>query len=722
MSIWGRSLLLACALVAGLVTPAHAQASGNISVAAAEVVLAAGQDRASVKVSWSASVTPAVRVYVVETGKARKLWTQAAATGSGLWEYLYAGTTMRFELWGGENFGTLLGTTQSRGRAPGSLTADRTRLTVPPDKPGSITLNWSATTSDAQVWVSHNGGPQKLYAQGPAGSGRIDWISRGTTVFTLWSGTAQEHLLATLVVTADSGASASADTPVVVDPDGAGSATVRWTGGEARLVNDDGTETVLSGNGIAAISTRGADRKLVRVYDGASVVAHTSVTVLRNSRGWAGFNYLPEHEKRYQEYLDTDAWPQVRDQVTHDFDVIAATGGTLARVVLWPEKTGYFDAPAPCTATSSQRWCAQSRNLVELARIARDRGIRLVPVFANSYLTSPWWQRWPGDPGSRRKWAEFGVRSAEWMNTYITALEASDARDAVLYYDLQNETSGVRGTQPNLQSAYVAMVYDRTAAPRGKRGVSVMHATADGASLAAALVGKPMDFIDVHGYDSLDLIGTAVRGLRSKFPSSTVLVGEIGKPTWENGTSTPQKENEQADYTTRTLDTLAAERVPIAMAWELYDDPRAVPHPLSTGYGYLAGNHAKPGYGVLCSRWSLVPDCGVLREANAAAPTSLSVSTRIPVRAGVLTPNAMLRGNGAARIVVTEFDSAGRELGSAAGEPVAISADELNYLRHRAFDVRLRAETTSVLITVVADGSTRLVATALTAGQRATLS
>lgn len=719
MSIWGRSLPLVCALIAGLVMPAHAQPSGTISVAASEAVLAPGQAAASVKVNWSTGASPSVRVYIQEDGKARKLWTEAAATASDVWNYLYADTTTRFELWGGSNFGTLLAATQSTGRAPGSLSADRTRLTVPPDRPGTITLSWSATTSDAQVWVSHNGGPQKLYAQGRSGRGTINWISRGTTVFTLWSGTTQEHLLDTLVVTADSGATASADTPVVVDPDGTGSATVRWSGGEARLLNDDGTETTLSGNGIATISTRGGDRKLVRVYDGTSVVAHTSVTVLRDPRGLAGFNYLPEPDKRYQEYLDAAVWPQVREQVARDFDVIAATGATLARIVLWPEKSDYFSGPAPCTATSSQRWCAQSRNLVDLARLAKERGIRLVPVFANSYLTGTWWAKWPGDADSRKKWAEFGVRSAEWMNVYINAVESSDARDAVLYYDLQNETSGVRGERPNLQSAYVAMVYDRTAAPRGKRGVSVLHAAKDGADLADALVGKPVDFVDVHAYESLDLIGPAVRGLRARFPSSTVLVGEVGKPTWKDGKTNPDRETEQAAYTTRTLDALAGERVPIALAWELYDDPQSPPHPLSTGYGYLAGNRAKPGYGVLCSRWSLVPDCGAPREKTAPAPTTLSVSTRIPVRpGGVLTPNAVLRGNGTVRLVVTEFDAAGAELGRTETGAVAIGGEELNYLRRNASDVRLRAETTSVSIAVVADGATRLAVTALTAGQR----
>jgi hypothetical protein len=683
MSIWGRSFLLAVALLATLVAPAHA--SNGITVSAAEVTLPPGQNSASVNVSWHTDGNQVVQIWIRETGKAAKLWTQAA-DGSATWPYLHAGTTTTFELRGGPGFATLLGTASSTGKSPGKLSASRTHLALAPGATGTIDLTWATSVSDAQVWVSHGESPQKLYAQGPSGTGRITWISRGTTVFTLWSGTAQEHLLDTLVVTADSGATASFDQPVVNAGD---PAAVRWTGGEARLVNDDGTETVLTG-GSAAISTQGADRKVVRVYEGGQVVTHASLTVLRDGRGWSGFNYLPEHDSRYQDYLGDAVWPQVRDQVARDFDVIASTGGTVARILLWPEKS--TDAPA------------QARNLADLAGIAKARGVRLVIAFANSWLTNPNWQ------SDRTRWAEFAVSSADWMNTYITALEPTGA---VLYYDLQNETSGVRGNQPNLQSAYLAMVYDRTAAPRGKRGVSVMHAATDGPDLAEALAGKQMDFVDVHGYDTLDLLDGAVRGLRQKFPASAVVVGEFGKSAPDG-----QKEREQADYTRQTLQTAGDLRVPLTLAWELYDDPRTPPHPNSIAMGHLAKERAKPAFGVLCSRWSLVPDCGTLREASAPQPSTVEVSANFPVRPGVLTPNAILRGNGTARLVVTELDSTGRELATTSTEPVAVGAAGLDYLRHQAAGVRLRDDTRTVRVVVRAEGSTRLQVDALTAGVR----
>ncbi|MEV6237038.1 hypothetical protein [Lentzea sp. NPDC051838] len=682
MSTWGKAIVLAFALVATFVVPAHA--SNQISVSAAEVTLPPGANSGSVDVSWHTDGNQTVQIWIQETGKAPKLWRQEV-NGSAPWPYLYAGTTTTFELRGGPNFATVLARTSSKAKLPGQLSASRTHLALAPGTTGEIDLNWATTLSDAQVWVSHNAGSQKLYAQGPSGTGRITWISRGTTVFTLWSGTAQEHLLDTLVVTADSGATVAFDRPTVKAGE---TATVRWSGGEARLVNDDGTETVLNG-GSAVVSTQGADRKVVKIYEGGQVVSHASLTIVPNG-GWAGFNYLPEHEKRYQEYLEDATWPQVRDQVARDFDVMASTGATVARVVLWPEKS-----------TNAQ---AQAHNLADLGTIAKQRGIRLVVAFANSWLTNPNWQ------SNRTKWAEFATTSADWMNTYITALEPTNA---VLYYDLQNETSGVRGNQPNLQSAYVAMVYDRTAAPRGKRGISLMHASTDGADLAEALVGKPLDFVDVHGYGNLDLLDSAVPGMRQKFPASTVIVGEIGKSAPD-----AQKEVDQADYTGKTLQTVQNLQVPLTMAWELYDDPRTPPHPNSIAFGYLTKERAKPAFGVLCARWSLVPDCATLREATSAQPATLTVNATIPVRAGVLATNAILRGNGTARLVITEFDATGGEVGTILTEPVAIGAAGLNYLRHKPSDVRLQAATTSVRITVRAEGSTSLQVDALTASVR----
>lgn len=632
MRTWGETVLLAIVLVAAATAPAQAT-SGHISVEATEKALPLGKNAGQVGVRWSA--TESAQVWIRETGKAEKLWS-GETNGDTVWPYLYADTTTTFIL--RTKSGRDLAQASSTGRKPGRLKADRTRLVLPPGGTGEITLDWAAP-GDAQVWVSHHGEPQKLFAQRSSGKSTISWITRGTTVFTLWSGTAQEHLIDTLVVHAD-----------------------------------------------------GGDAPPPRPMSGTAV----------------GFNYLPEHQNRYQAYLDTDVWPTVKDQVGRDLDQIASVGGTVTRVVLWPELSGYFTdfyGVAPdCATAPDRRWCGQARNLAELVGLARERGIKVVVTFANSYLTNPNWNR------QRTKWAEFVVKSAEWQNVYVRAIEA--ATDNVLYYDLQNETSGVRGNQPNLQSAYVAMVYARSAVPMGKRGVSLMHASVDGAELARALVGKPMDFVDVHGYRNLELLDQAVQKARELFPGSTVVVGEIGASTVRSG------EAEQVRYTRDALDTAARLNVPLVLAWELYDDPTTPPNVNNVAFGYLTGERAKPAFGVLCGQWGLVRDCGTVRERFSDVPASLESGATFAVRKQMITPNAIVAGDGTARLVITELAADGRELAVTATDPVLIGEQGLNYLRHRPTSLRLRAETTTVRIAVRAEESRRLVVSALTAGER----
>src|SRR5690349_16789981 len=125
MSTWGKAVVLAFALVATLVAPAHA--SNQITVSAQEVALAPGRSSGSVDVSWRTDGNQVVQIWIRETGKAAKLWRQDV-NGSASWPYLYAGTTTEFELRGGQGFRTVLGTTSSRAKLPGQLSASRTHL------------------------------------------------------------------------------------------------------------------------------------------------------------------------------------------------------------------------------------------------------------------------------------------------------------------------------------------------------------------------------------------------------------------------------------------------------------------------------------------------------------------------------------------------------------------------------------------------------------------
>ena len=63
---------------------------------------------------------------------------------------------------------------------------------------GRTRISWTTLTSDdAEVCVSRNGGPEKLFARGPNGSIEVSWITTGSSYeFRLYSRDASRRLLA----------------------------------------------------------------------------------------------------------------------------------------------------------------------------------------------------------------------------------------------------------------------------------------------------------------------------------------------------------------------------------------------------------------------------------------------------------------------------------------------------------------------------------------------
>lgn len=67
---------------------------------------------------------------------------------------------------------------------------------------GTTTITWSTgNSSSGQVYVSENGGREKLFAEGTKGSQAAPWISAGTYEFRLYAGKANQKPLATVKVT-----------------------------------------------------------------------------------------------------------------------------------------------------------------------------------------------------------------------------------------------------------------------------------------------------------------------------------------------------------------------------------------------------------------------------------------------------------------------------------------------------------------------------------------
>ena len=104
-------------------------------------------------------------------------------------------------------------TAVENGNSPTAL-AERTSRKIPtisaspnPIQPGTkletTTISWNAEGYDsAEVFVSDNGTPEKLFASGPSGTKTAPWIAVGFRYdFRLYATSARKELLATVTVT-----------------------------------------------------------------------------------------------------------------------------------------------------------------------------------------------------------------------------------------------------------------------------------------------------------------------------------------------------------------------------------------------------------------------------------------------------------------------------------------------------------------------------------------
>ncbi len=88
--------------------------------------------------------------------------------------------------------------------ASGAATLDAQPNPVPAGSElGTTTVNWSTGDgSNAQVYVSEDGGSETLFAAGPSGSQQANWVRTGTTYeFRLYAGDDHRQLLRSIKVT-----------------------------------------------------------------------------------------------------------------------------------------------------------------------------------------------------------------------------------------------------------------------------------------------------------------------------------------------------------------------------------------------------------------------------------------------------------------------------------------------------------------------------------------
>lgn len=123
------------------------------------------------------------------------------------------------------------------------LTSGPTLIAAPNPVPAgfglsSTTISWdSGDGSVGQVWVSVDGGTERLFAQGPTGSAEAPWIRRGHAyLFRLYQGTAQATALRQVQVTrlSKEPSLSVSPNPVPSGP-GLGTSTATWDTGDGSV-------------------------------------------------------------------------------------------------------------------------------------------------------------------------------------------------------------------------------------------------------------------------------------------------------------------------------------------------------------------------------------------------------------------------------------------------------------------------------------------------------
>jgi len=86
--------------------------------------------------------------------------------------------------------------------AAATITASPNPVTTG-EGPGTTTITWNTGGgTTGQVYVSEDGGPEKLWAEASTGSGSAPWIQAGKTFeFRLYAGTEHAKVLAKIQVT-----------------------------------------------------------------------------------------------------------------------------------------------------------------------------------------------------------------------------------------------------------------------------------------------------------------------------------------------------------------------------------------------------------------------------------------------------------------------------------------------------------------------------------------
>jgi hypothetical protein len=401
--------------------------------------------------------------------------------------------------------------------APTGISVSPHHLVLAADgPPGKATISWTTPATHHEVWASVNGGPRNLVARSATAgrhSKRVEWIQPGYTVFSLYAGRTQK--------------------PGNHTPSG------RFLG-------------------------------------------YTSVTTQAPPASTFGIAYWPA--------LETNAstlgrrWPLLSQTVARDLDLLASMGIGVVRLNIWPLGNPFTNDPGVWTITPGpggdvvdrEVLARQAYHLVRLIKLCRDRGLKVTITFSNNYLRRGprsadrqylWEWAYPPEDGG---WQSFVDDAISWIDGYVKRIESSPepgVRSTVVAYDLQNEVA------PPV-FPYLRHVYDHSAIPRGKRGVSLLSVRDHASRLKEAMGNRHLDYVEYHSYPGgiNPDIPAGYREMARVFPDSTVILGEFGQATPGSCAEPSLDERSQAQTVSSAIIQARAARIPYFVHWMFWNN------------------------------------------------------------------------------------------------------------------------------------------------------
>ena len=152
-------------------------------------------------ISWNACGNSEARVTFTVTGGAEQAFT-SGESGLAFLDNIKPGMHYEFRLYPAQESKAVKTASLSATKRTTTIAADPNP--VPPGPGGGRTkISWAILAGgDADVYLSYDGGPEKLFARGPSGTVEVNWIVSGHSYdFRLYSTDTPHRLLANTVVT-----------------------------------------------------------------------------------------------------------------------------------------------------------------------------------------------------------------------------------------------------------------------------------------------------------------------------------------------------------------------------------------------------------------------------------------------------------------------------------------------------------------------------------------